>query len=314
MNNQPLISIIIPVYNGSNYIKEAIDSALSQTYSNIEVLVINDGSTDGGATEEIVLSYGDKIRYFKKPNGGVSSALNLGISQMRGEYFSWLSHDDAYTKDKVAVQIQQILESGAANVISLCGSCFIDSASNIIQHKRVSDPFTDGQVSWNDALAYLLDKGWFNGCSLLIPRAAFGDTLRFHEGLRFSQDHLMWIEILLSQYDLVYSNYVGVLSRVHNAQQTHISKHLFKHDSAVIAEIVAPKLTVLGHKLLYLFTKRNAILGCDEAVSICCKEASRSHIFSVKDLFLINIFSWYGSIRPIIRKFYYSLFLRVKTH
>ena len=73
------VSIIIPVYNGSNYLKEAIESALAQTYDNVEVLVVNDGSNDGGATEQIALSYGERIRYFKKENGGVASALNVGI-------------------------------------------------------------------------------------------------------------------------------------------------------------------------------------------------------------------------------------------
>ena len=89
---QPTVSIIIPVYNGSNYLQEAIDSALAQTYPNCEILVINDGSCDEGKTEAIALSYGDRIRYFKKENGGVASALNMGIRQMTGEYFSWLSH------------------------------------------------------------------------------------------------------------------------------------------------------------------------------------------------------------------------------
>ena len=96
-----LVSIVIPVYNGSNYLKEAIDSALAQTYSNIEVLVINDGSDDNNATHNIALSYGDKIKYYKKENGGVSSALNLGLTMMRGDYFSWLSHDDIYVEKKL---------------------------------------------------------------------------------------------------------------------------------------------------------------------------------------------------------------------
>ena len=75
----PLVSIVIPVYNGANYLREAIDSALAQTYSNVEIIVVNDGSDDGGATRDIALSYGDKIRYFAKDNGGVSTALNVGI-------------------------------------------------------------------------------------------------------------------------------------------------------------------------------------------------------------------------------------------
>jgi glycosyltransferase involved in cell wall biosynthesis len=102
---KPLVSIVIPLYNGANFLSEAINCALNQTYSNIEVIVINDGSKDDGAGREVALSFGDKIRYFEQENGGVSAALNHGISKMNGEYFSWLSHDDLYTNDHIEKQV-----------------------------------------------------------------------------------------------------------------------------------------------------------------------------------------------------------------
>ena len=77
----PNVSIVIPVYNGSNYVREAIDSALSQTYKNIEIIVVNDGSTDD--TDEICKSYGNKIRYFKKENGGVSTEIGRASCRER---------------------------------------------------------------------------------------------------------------------------------------------------------------------------------------------------------------------------------------
>ena len=104
--SEPLVSIIIPVFNGSNYLANAIDSALGQTYPHCEVIVVNDGSNDEGATESIARSYGDRIRYHYKENGGVASAMNLGIRLTHGDYFSWLSHDDYYHPDKILHQLK----------------------------------------------------------------------------------------------------------------------------------------------------------------------------------------------------------------
>lgn len=110
MPDKPLVSIVIPVYNGSNYVRYAIDSALAQDYHPLEVVVVNDGSTDGGETESICLGYGDRIRYFDKENGGVATALNFAIEKANGEYVSWLSHDDAYFPNKVSKQMSRLEE------------------------------------------------------------------------------------------------------------------------------------------------------------------------------------------------------------
>lgn len=88
------------------YMREAIDSALAQTYDNVEVIVVNDGSSDNEKTDAIARSYGERIRYFVKDNGGCASALNFGVPKMRGSYFSWLSHDDRYHPNKMAHQIE----------------------------------------------------------------------------------------------------------------------------------------------------------------------------------------------------------------
>ena len=107
----PMVSIIIPVYNGSNYLSEAIESALAQSYGSCEIIVVNDGSNDDGKTEAIALSYKNQIRYFYKENGGVASALNFAVKKMRGDYFSWLSHDDLYTPDKTDKEMEALKNS-----------------------------------------------------------------------------------------------------------------------------------------------------------------------------------------------------------
>ena len=165
METNPLVSIVIPVYNGSNYMREAIDSALAQTYPNIEILVVNDGSIDD--TREIALSYGDRIRYFEKENGGVSTALNLGIRNMRGDYFSWLSHDDVYYPDKIGKQVEALKQQNP--------SLAVYSNWNLLQmpeRKKISHSRTKTvdmpHISVQSGLRILMFFG-MTGCELLIP-------------------------------------------------------------------------------------------------------------------------------------------------
>jgi glycosyltransferase involved in cell wall biosynthesis len=96
----PRVSIVIPVFNGSDYVKDAIDSALSQTYKNTEIIVIiNSDGPESKKIEEICKSYGDKIRYFQTGDGEVSDALNLGVEKMRGEYLLWAYRDLLYPEE-----------------------------------------------------------------------------------------------------------------------------------------------------------------------------------------------------------------------
>jgi len=138
----PKISIVIPAYNAANYLSEAIDSALAQTYPNVEIIVVNDGSRDDGETEKIALSYGDQIRYFHKENGGSSSALNVGIANMTGEWFSWLSHDDLYTPEKLEKQVAymnslDIDEAELSKHVFFSASELIDANGKVIRSVRL---------------------------------------------------------------------------------------------------------------------------------------------------------------------------------
>ena len=163
----PLVSIVIPVYNGSDYLAEAIESALAQTYRNIEVLVINDGSNDQGKTERIAQSYGTRIRYFCKPNGGVASALNRGIREMSGKFFSWLSHDDLYTKDKIEKEMTVLSGVDADNVIVYSDySVFTTDPENAYPMKLKG-------VRPEHFRYWITVENQLHGCTLLIPRGAF---------------------------------------------------------------------------------------------------------------------------------------------
>lgn len=319
MDENILVSIIIPVYNGANYMREAIDSALNQTYKNVEVLVINDGSDDNGETERIALSYGDRIRYFHKENGGVSSALNLGIKEMRGEYFSWLSHDDVYLDTKIENQMKALSTVNKENVIAYSKTVFIDKDSKIINKKWKKNNLKRNEVNdWQDCLLTLLRDGVFSGCALLIPKNIFiSKGLFFDENLRYSQDVFMWYKIFLRKFSLIYIDVVGVKSRLHEKQLTQTGKAIFKKDSLNICKQLSQELVDNSNKrynFIYYYAKENAIYGNDEVVSLCIKAAKKSKKLSAFQRLKIFIFKIYGKIRPIIRKAYYRLFRKMKTN
>jgi len=215
MKYNPKVSIIIPVYNGGNYLKEAIDSALNQTYQNIEVIVINDGSNDGGVTEDVALSYGDKIFYYSKLNGGVASALNFGIEKMTGEFFSWLSHDDVYILDKIKHQVEYVLYEGwdSYNII-YSDYDYIDHKGNFISkselHKQKHDYF----------LLNLIEDYPINGCTCLIPKIAFKIVGLFDVNLKITQDYAWWFKAYKNGYTFKYLEQVLVKSRQHDSQES----------------------------------------------------------------------------------------------
>ena len=226
-NDTPLVSIVIPVYNGANYLREAIDSALAQTYPHIEIIVVNDGSKDDGATERIALSYGDKIRYFRKENGGSSSALNTGIINMKGQWFSWLSHDDLYLPEKVEKQIAHMNVLGM-DTEKLSEHIFFSDFELIdAEGKRIVNKKTKHAAAMAEKIRTIRHNGYliaeptvniFHGCSCLIHREAFTQIGCFDEKLRLLNDLDLWYRLYSAGYQVHYIPEVLVKGRVHRAQ------------------------------------------------------------------------------------------------
>ena len=210
----PKVSIVIPVYNGADYLDEAVRSALGQTYKNIEVIVVNDGSADAGASERIALKYGDRVRYFSKPNGGVASALNYAISEMSGDYFSWLSHDDLYCEDKVERDIEVLSSVTAPEreraIVYSDYAVFSSDPDKAIPVRLQAVP--------PDQFRYWITvKNSLHGCTLLIPKTAFAECGVFDENLRTTQDYDLWFR-MAGKFRFVHIPQVLVRARSHSDQ------------------------------------------------------------------------------------------------
>ncbi|MHC4952028.1 MAG: glycosyltransferase family 2 protein, partial [Planctomycetota bacterium] len=174
----PLVSVIIPTYNRQVHVIEAIDSVLSQTLADFEVLVIDDGSTDG--TAEAVRAIDDpRIRYFYKDNGGVSSARNMGIDKAQSRYVAFLDSDDLYTPEYLETMV----------------SSLEDNPDYGVAYTAATNHFPDGGVEEYRAEACC--SGWitrdifdrfFVLCQTSVIRTHLLDNIFFDEQLNIAED------------------------------------------------------------------------------------------------------------------------------
>lgn len=183
----PKVSIIIPVYNGTNYLREAIESVFTQTYKNYEMIVVDDGSTD--KTWEMIQSYGSHLYGIQKENGGVASALNSGIRHASGEYIAWLSHDDLFLPNKLERQVDYLKQFPQ---FKACYTDYdiIDENGNVIEEIK---------TLWfprQEALRILFGIAYINGSTMMIERSCFEKVGLFCEHLKYTQDTEMWLRLL----------------------------------------------------------------------------------------------------------------------
>ena len=229
----PKVSIIIPVYNGANYVEKAIDSALKQTYKNIEIIVVNDGSKDN--TEEVVKKYGKKIKYIAKENGGVSSALNVGIKNMTGDYFAWLSHDDIMLENHIFELVDFLRYFDDGKTIGYSSYECIDAEGSPLGITR-SPISCDYVKSLLTRYACIL-QGDVNGGNVLKPKKAFDKYGGFEEGNKITQEKQMWAR-LLKEYKFIYIPKITYLIRLHESQVTSTSKHVIEETNNEYLRII----------------------------------------------------------------------------
>ncbi len=270
MQKKPLVSIVIPVFNGENFLDASIKSALNQTYDNIEVLVINDGSTD--STERIAKKYEDKIRYFYKENGGVSSALNFAIRNMKGEYFSWLSHDDYYHPSKIEYEIEAIQKQGDPEAIAYCNYDLLDQEKGIFSPYRIEDYYCEKDRA-NGIL--MLTQRMIGGCTLLIHISHFYRAGMFNEGLRTTQDYDMWFRIFRN-IKLLHVPESLVVTRIHKKQGSFTIKEFDAEREQLFLKILKElspmeRVNIWGSEytclqnFYYFFEAYSMSEGCDYA-------------------------------------------------
>jgi glycosyltransferase involved in cell wall biosynthesis len=204
MSDQPLVSVIIPCYKQAQYLPEAIDSVLAQSYPRVEVIVINDGSPDD--TEGVARRYGERIRYFWQPNSGISSARNTGFAYSSGAYVKFLDSDDLLHPEQIARQVEALGGRPDAVSFTACRLFRDGHPEQYLDHvphqaKSLLPDLLRGEIDWGSILCYL------------FPRHLVETVGGFIEGAHYAEDWFMACQVGLHDPKFLLDPRVGCYYR-----------------------------------------------------------------------------------------------------
>lgn len=217
-----LVSVIIPTYNRAGLIHETVDSVLAQTYRALEVIVVDDGSKDH--TNQVIRSYGDKVVYRYKENGGQASARNLGIQIAQGQYIAFIDSDDLWTPHKLERQMDALLSSQY-----VWAYCDVE----LFQEQQILGRYSDSHQPYQHQIAHqLLLDNFIASPSPIVSREVFEQVGYFDEDqqLRSREDWEMWLRIAAA-YPVAYIREALARYRVHASNVTRQEDVLTLHRS-----------------------------------------------------------------------------------
>lgn len=195
----PRVSVVIPTFNCERFIGRTVGSALRQTYRDYEIIVVDDGSTDG--TQAVLAEYGRALHYIKQANQGASAARNAALSRATGEYIAYLDADDLWHPEKLAHQVEYL------DAYPSCGFvhtevAVIDEQDSVL-YARFNEE-TGRTVPQGKCLRDILQRSHIQTLTVLERRSAFDRAGNFDLRLPVAQDYLHWIQVALQGYEVGY--------------------------------------------------------------------------------------------------------------
>jgi len=211
---QNKVSICVPVYNDSRYLALSLQSLLNQTYRNLEIIVVDDGSEDKKHVSETCHSMKDsRISYYRQSNQGVSSALNYALEKATGKYFCWLSHDDVYDERKIEMQLRVLDNLDDKYKASYTAYKLIDGNSQVLAEVSLKDQLKKTKTKLGP-----IEFGMLHGCSIMMNLEFMREVGHFSPSLKYVQDYDYWIRCVKQGAKFEYLDEPLVLGRVHNDQ------------------------------------------------------------------------------------------------
>ena len=206
-SNQPLISIVVPVYNSEKHLRQCVDSLLSQTYENWELLLINDGSKDkSGEICDYYTNLDCRIRAIHKSNGGVSSARNIGIKEAHGKFIAFIDSDDFVKKDYI---YEFIKCNPAIKSLTITGVISKNLTEEYLSYSYPNKISINKDKASNIIIKYDLFKDGGPTNKLFDRELIIANDLLFREDLNYHEDHIFVYQYYLLCDTLNFSNYNG---------------------------------------------------------------------------------------------------------
>ncbi len=225
-----LISVIIPTYNHAHYLVDAVNSALAQSYPYVEILVVDDGSTDN--TAEVMRQYGNRVRYIQQENRGLSGARNSGILAAQGEYIALLDADDFWDSTYLH-HVHAALAADSTLGAVHTGMCFVDAIGKAQAQPGVAT------VPADQLYDRLLDGEFFAPSAVLVRRRVLADVGLFDLDLRASEDWEIWLRVARAYH------FGGIAQpllnyRVHGSNMSSDPAHMLHYQRLTLAKHFGP--------------------------------------------------------------------------
>lgn len=214
---RPLISVIIPVYNGARYLRPALESVFAQTYRPFEVIVVDDGSTDDSGV--IAQSFPD-VRYIRQSNQGVAAARNHGVEAARGEFYAFLDQDDLWVPEKLKLQMDHLQHSR-------------DLGYTLTQQKFFLEPGAALPAWFRKELLSSVHTGWVVG-TLVVRRTVFEQVGNFATGYSAANDTDWFFRAKAAEIPMAVVPELLLLKRVHEANDSSRAKDILAEMRRVV--------------------------------------------------------------------------------
>ena len=193
MVNEQLVSIIVPVYNVKPYIEEAITSLLRQTYKNLEIILVDDGSTDGsGEVCDMYCEKDERVHVIHQANKGLSGARNAGLDVMTAKIVAFLDSDDAYYPDYVRTMVEAMEREQAEIVVCKYQEYTTNENMNLGSGERIDPQIEQGEYSRDDALRALVDKRLNHAAWNKVYVSRLWENVRFPEGHVYEDRYIIY--------------------------------------------------------------------------------------------------------------------------